>query len=331
RSLDMGAIVRAMAAGPPERTVRARFRITTPEVLTAELEPLGIRELVGSFTTSYNCCEPRVTNIQVGARALDATILAPGERLSLNDALGPRTVEGGYVEAPQISGGELEDGVGGGVSQIATTLFNAAFFAGLEIETHQPHSFYISRYPAGREATISMDGPDLIFVNDWDAHLYISAMAGDNDLSIRLFSTSFDRRVETTSTEPTDYEEPETIERVDSSLDPGAREVDQYSGSAGFSVSYTRTVYEGDRVRAEETYRWRYSPQNAYVRIGPEEEDEDDTDEPDAGEEGSGDGTGTTPGDASDPPAPDPEPAPSPSPAPAPGGGGGAPPPPELP
>ena len=130
---------------------------------------LRITELVSEFTTPYNCCEPRVTNIQRAAEILDGTIIPAGGTFSLNDALGQRTLDRGFVLAPQIAAGRLEDAVGGGVSQVSTTIYNAAFFAGLELVAHTPHQFWISRYPEGREATLSFGGPELIFVNDWDA------------------------------------------------------------------------------------------------------------------------------------------------------------------
>lgn len=319
RRLDMGAIARGIAQPGEARAVRARFEISRPKILTEELSGLGIKEQVGSFSTPYNCCEPRVENIARAAETLDGMIIPPGRRFSLNDTLGPRTLDAGYVEAPQISGGKLEDGVGGGVSQVATTLFNAAFFAGLKIEAHQPHSFYISRYPAGREATISMGGPDLIFVNDWDASLLISAVAGSNDITIRLFSTSFGRRVETSTGEPYNYTEPEEIEVVDPSLDPGEREVEQYTGSAGFTVEYTRTVWEGRRKRSEETFRWTYRAQDAYINVGPEKAPETEEGAP------ADDGGGAPEEQFSDP-APAPTPVAEPEPVPA-APGGAAPPP----
>ena len=99
--------------------------------------------------------------------------------------------------APQIAAGRLEDAVGGGVSQVSTTMYNAAFFAGLDLVAHTPHQFYISRYPEGREATLSLGGPELVFVNDWDAAVLISAQAGSNGITIRFFSTKLGRRVET--------------------------------------------------------------------------------------------------------------------------------------
>ena len=108
---------------------------------------------------------------------LDGMVVQPGGTFSLNEALGRRTEERGFVFAPQILAGRLEDAVGGGVSQISTTLYNAAFFAGLELIAHQPHEFYISRYPMGREATVSWGGPEMIFTNDWKAGLLIKVSA----------------------------------------------------------------------------------------------------------------------------------------------------------
>ena len=169
RSLDMEAIAADIVAHPGTASVRARFEVSRPERTTAEARALRITELVSEFTTPYNCCEPRVTNIQRAAAILDGTIIPAGGTFSLNDALGPRTLDRGFVLAPQIAAGRLEDAVGGGVSQVSTTIYNAAFFAGLELVAHTPHQFYISRYPEGREATLSLGGPELIFVNDWDA------------------------------------------------------------------------------------------------------------------------------------------------------------------
>ena len=110
-----------------------------------------------------------MTNIKRAATLLDGTIILPGKVFSLNGALGKRTEAKGFVSAPQIFNGRFEDAVGGGISQVATTLYNAAFFSGIKLVAHQAHQFYISRYPMGREATVSWGGPELIFRNDWPA------------------------------------------------------------------------------------------------------------------------------------------------------------------
>jgi vancomycin resistance protein YoaR len=269
RALDMEAIAAAIVADPDATAVRARFEVSQPEFTTDEAKALNITELVSEFSTPYNCCEPRVTNIQKAAETLDGMIIRPGWAFSLNDALGPRTAERGYVEAPEILGGKLEEGFGGGVSQVSTTLYNAAFFAGMEILDHTPHQFWISRYPEGREATLSYGDIDMVFRNDWDAGVLIDAVAGDNAVTIRFYSSKLDRRVETETGERTDYEEPEIKETVNPELDPGARVVEQYSGGPGFTVSYTREVWKGDDRRRDETFTWHYSAQDAFVELGP--------------------------------------------------------------
>ena len=165
----------------------------------------------------------------------------------------------------------LEDAVGGGISQVATTLYNAAFFAGLQLDAHTPHQFWISRYPKGREATVSFGGPELVFTNNWDAGILINAYAGSNSITIRFFSSPLGRRVETETGEDRDVVEPTTKETVNPDLEPGERVVEQSMGGAGFTVSYTRKVWAGDTLKSEQTFTWTYDPQNAYVEVGPPE------------------------------------------------------------
>ncbi len=269
RSLNMDAIAAAIVANPDATAVRARFKVTTPTTTTAEVKALKVTGLVSEFTTPYNCCEPRVTNIQRAAEILNGTIIPAGHTFSLNDALGPRTTDRGFVEAPQIAAGMLEDAVGGGISQVATTLYNAAFFAGLQLDSHTPHQFWISRYPKGREATVSFGGPELVFTNDWDAAILINAYAGSNGITIRFFSSPLGRRVETETGEDRDVVEPTVKETVNPDLEPGERVVEQEMGGAGFTVSYTRKVWAGDTLRSDQTFTWTYDPQNAYVEVGP--------------------------------------------------------------
>ena len=113
----------------------------------------AVDELIGTFTTIYVPGSPAVTNIRKMAATVDGTVIAPGAQFSLNAIVGERTTAKGYLPAPFIAeGNKLEDSVGGGVSQFSTTMYNAAYFAGLQIDAHTPHSFYISRYPAAARA-----------------------------------------------------------------------------------------------------------------------------------------------------------------------------------
>ncbi|MFN8187266.1 MAG: VanW family protein [Gaiellales bacterium] len=251
------------------RAVRARFDHTEPELTTREAKGMGIRRLVAEFTTPYSCCQPRVTNIQRAAEILDGQLIVAGGRFSLNQRLGERTAARGFVAAPMITAGRLEDAIGGGVSQIATTVYNAAFFAGLELIAHTPHQFYISRYPMGREATVSWGGPELIFRNDWPAGILVKVEAGDTSVTVRFYSSKLGRRVETETGEPYAYTAATTIREYNPSLPPGTEKVVQSGGVSGFTVEYTRTVYRNGEVRRDEHFTVRYDPEHTIVEYGP--------------------------------------------------------------
>ena len=234
RVLDVAATALRLAESDSPR-VQAAVTIVQPDVTTAELDSLGIRDRVSEFTTYYPPGQPRVVNIRRAAAVIDGTILAPGAMFSMNEALGERTIAKGYVPAPQIgAGNSFVDSVGGGISQVATMLYNGAFFAGLELIEHQPHSLYIDRYPLGREATISWGGPELIFRNDWPASLLIDLDATETSITVRFFSSRLGRRVETETSVPDGH------------------------GGGSFTVEYTRRVYRGSRLTRDERFRVRY-------------------------------------------------------------------------
>ncbi len=152
-------------------------------------EGLGIKELVGSFTTNHGCCEGRVQNIHRIADLTRGVIIPPGEVFSVNDFVGRRTTANGFVSAGVIKNGVFDEDVGGGISQYATTLFNAAFFAGLDFDAYQSHSIYISRYPYGREATLSFPAPDLQVRNSTEHAVLLWPTYTDTSITIELYST----------------------------------------------------------------------------------------------------------------------------------------------
>lgn len=306
RRLAVAATVDVIVAGAGLPEVDAVFRTQRPAFTTAKAKELGIKEVVGSFTTEFACCPPRVTNIQRAAQILTGTIIGPGETFSLNEELGERTKERGFVEAPMIGeGGKLVDAVGGGVSQIATTVFNAAFFSGLELITHTPHSFYISRYPEGREATVSWGGPELVFRNDWPSAIYVRVGASDTAVTVTFYSTKHGRRVETTTGERFDPVPAETIEEKNPDLEPGERNVLQTGGTPGFSVAYTRKVYRGEELLRDESWVTRYDPANTIVEVGPKKKKKKPPEDP-----ASAPGGETDPAPDEEQPTGDGEPAP---------------------
>jgi vancomycin resistance protein YoaR len=173
----------------PTRTTPIAMISTQPKVTTAIAQGWGIKESISSFTTLFPHNPPRTNNMTIATRALDGTIVKPGERFSLNAILGERTPGKGYLKAPVIYAGRLEKAYGGGVSQVSTTVFNAAFFSGVAIQQYTPHSFYISRYPEGREATVSWPDVDQKWTNDSGFAILISSYLRNNELTVTFFGT----------------------------------------------------------------------------------------------------------------------------------------------
>ncbi|GIF20596.1 vancomycin resistance protein YoaR [Actinoplanes tereljensis] len=222
------AVVAAVQAGRPEASVAGTT--TAPGGDLA-----GVNQLIGTFTTYHPCCAPRVTNIHLIAKIVDGTVIAPGTTFSLNEKVGERTRDRGFVPAPAIVTGELEDQIGGGISQFSTTLFNSAWFAGLPILKHQPHSKYISRYPPGREATLDWGNIDQVIRNDTAAPVVIRTATTDTSVTVALYGSTGKRKVVS-----------ETGPRS-----PGT--------DGGFSIRVTRTVYDDGAETGTTTLRWRYT------------------------------------------------------------------------
>ncbi|MDY7101444.1 MAG: VanW family protein, partial [Actinomycetota bacterium] len=152
-------------------------------------EELGIVEQISTFTTNHAAGQSRVVNIQNMADRVRGAVIEPGETFSLNGYVGQRTVEKGFVSGGVIYSGQFTSDIGGGVSQFATTLFNAAFFGGLEYGEYQSHSRYISRYPYGREATVSWTHPDLQIHNPTPHGVLIWPSYTPSSITVTLYST----------------------------------------------------------------------------------------------------------------------------------------------
>ena len=152
---------------------------------------LGVKEIVGAFTTKHPCCAPRVSNIHRIADLTRGAFIAPDETFSVNAFVGRRTPEKGFVSAPVIEEGQFSEDFGGGVSQFGTTTFNAAFFAGLDIPEHKAHSIYISRYPFGREATLAYPSVDLKIHNNTPYGIMIWTSYTGTSLTVQLWSTKY--------------------------------------------------------------------------------------------------------------------------------------------
>ncbi len=253
-----------VAAADGERRHRLPTRVQRPGLTTAAARALGVREEVSEFTTYYPHADYRNVNIGRAAELIDGTLLEPGETFSMNEVVGKRTAENGFVEGFVISNGIFAEDYGGGVSQMATTTFNAAFFAGLEDVEHKPHSFYIDRYPVGREATVAWPSLDLRFRNDTGHGVLIqtvhtpSTWSTSGALTVRMFSTKV-WDIEARTSERYAYTAEQT--RVLTG------ECYPNEGYSGFQVDVTRVFRragESEVVRTEQMHT-TYTPSDTVI------------------------------------------------------------------
>lgn len=241
---------------------------TRPKRTTEVATSMGIKEKVSTFTTRFDPrALSRVHNIRLLAGALDGALVAPGEVFSFNGTIGPRTAAKGYQEAPTIINGELVPTLGGGICQVGTTFFNSVFFAGLEIVERHNHSFYISKYPAGRDATVSWGGADLQFRNDTPNHLLIKTASTPSSLTITLYGTNPHREVTFTTAPFTDFM-PFTSKYVpDPSLPKDQQKVEE-NGVTGRHITVVRTVKQDGKTIHKDKLVSHYKPKKAIVKVG---------------------------------------------------------------
>ncbi len=258
----------AAALSPTDRTARLAVQRVAPDRTTREARAMGITGLVGAYTTSYGGEPNRIHNVQLVARLIDGAVVAPNAEFSFNGTTGERSEDKGFLEAPVIINGELQTGLGGGVCQVSTTVFNAAFEAGLSITSRTNHALYISHYPQGRDATVNYPDTDMRFQNDTGKWLLVKTFVGSSELTVKIYGTPVDRRVEV-ETAPLEGASAPKVKRVpDPGMWVGEQVVDE-TGEPGRTTSVTRRVYtKNGKLLYDTTWSSWYRSEPTVVRYG---------------------------------------------------------------
>ncbi|MFZ2511543.1 MAG: VanW family protein [Gordonia sp. (in: high G+C Gram-positive bacteria)] len=231
------------------------FEALRPKLTTEKARGLGVKQVVAEYTTE-GFSGPSGENIRLVAQQVDGAVVLPGDVFSLNGHTGPRGAAQGYVTSTIIDHGHASKAIGGGISQFATTLYNAAYFAGLEDVTHTEHDYYISRYPEAREATVFEGAIDLQFRNNTDTGLLIETIWSPSSITIRLWGTPH-FEVESFTGERSDPTSPQEV------VLPNDDNCIPSNGAPGFTTSNTRVVRNG-KTGAEvsrTTRTVRYAPE----------------------------------------------------------------------
>jgi vancomycin resistance protein YoaR len=292
RTIDLAATDAAIGSAllAPQREAAIGYALADPVLTTEAVQGLGIKEVIGEFTTG-GFAAASGENIRVVAEKVNGAVVQPGATFGLNEFTGTRGSAEGYVEAAIIQEGALSTAVGGGISQFATTLYNAAYFAGMGDVTHTPHSFYISRYPPGREATVFDGEIELAFSNDYPTGVLIQTIWTDGDITVRLWGTKH-VQVESETTDRFDFTSPQVVVR------PYGTSCSPSSGTSGFTVVNTRIFKDltGAEIRRENFTTVYNGQQNVVCAPAPVV-----ASSPASAEPAADPATGTTPAADSDP------------------------------
>ena len=270
-ALDVVASAKALLAAallPVHRIAHLTVVTAQAPRTTADAKAMGITGTVSTYETFFGGVPNRIHNVQTVAHLVDEQLIKPGENWSFNGATGERTAAKGFLEAPVIINGEVETGLGGGVCQVSTTVFNAAFEAGLQITERTNHALYISHYPLGRDATVNYPNVDLRFTNDTGHWLYLRTFVTDSSLRVTLYGTPDHRRVESTAS-PLVNTGPVPVKKVkDPTMLKGHNKV-QTQGVPPQATSVERKVYApSGKLLYDDTWHSNYRSVPTVLLVG---------------------------------------------------------------
>jgi vancomycin resistance protein YoaR len=269
-ALDVPATAQNLlaAAFAPARLGDAVVAPQQPVRSTADAHAMGITGLVSGYETFFGGVPNRIHNVQVVSHLVDNQLIPPGKEWSFNGATGARTADKGFLEAPVIINGELQTGLGGGVCQVSTTVFNAAYQAGLKITARTNHALYISHYPLGRDATVDYPNVDLKFVNDTGHWLLLRTFVSSSSLVVNLYGTPAGRKVESSPGSLYTVAAPHVKKVPDPTLRKGKTKVED-PGSPARAATVERKVYSAKgKLLYDDVFHSSYRSEPEILRVG---------------------------------------------------------------
>ncbi|ULR55087.1 VanW family protein [Streptomyces deccanensis] len=263
-----GAVLPLLTETGAARTGEVAVRHVEPEVTRENAARLGLTEKMSSFTVKFEPAPYRTKNIGRAAELINGSLVRPDETWSFNRTVGQRTEANGFVEGVMILDDQFTKAAGGGVSAVATTMFNAMYFAGVKPVEHGAHSFYIERYPEGREATVAWGSLDLRFTNDSGKALYIQAEATDTSVTVTFLGTRKYDEITSVKGPRTDVKPPAKKVSTDEKCVP-------QTPLEGFDVTVERVFHDDGKVVKREPFRTHYTPRDEITCETPEKADDD--------------------------------------------------------
>lgn len=270
--VDLGKLEKDLAnllLGGKKPEVAISLVSVAPARSTDLARSMGIKGLLGAYSTRFDPAKvSRTYNVSVAAKALDELLIRPGHEVSFNKVVGPRSSEAGYKNAPVIINNEFVDGIGGGVCQVSTTLYNAVLLANLEVVERSYHSLPVSYVPVGRDATVVNDSIDFRFRNNTESYLYVKSYVQGGQLTVKVYGDTGYKRDVTINSWVTQEIEPKVVYETDPNLPKGEQVVKQ-EGAKGFKVAAERIVrLNGVIEKREKLPSSDYKPVNKVIAVG---------------------------------------------------------------
>ena len=253
-----------------EETVIIPLRLITPEITTSQIGTEAFPDELGAYSTKYSTSNVnRSTNIRLASEKINGTVVMPGEVFSYNTTVGQRTAAAGFKTAAVYSGGEVTTGIGGGICQVSSTLYNAVLLSNLEIVERYNHGFNPGYVAVSRDATVSWGGPDFKFKNTRDYPIKIVCSGTGGTITVQIFGLrgedEYTVEIESYVTKWISYS---TSTKEDPTLPTGQTKIIQNGSNGCRSVAYRILKKDGEEVSRELLSQDTYSPHNKIVAVG---------------------------------------------------------------
>lgn len=264
-------LLHLLASGTKPLQLEVSLLNVPPSRTVEDIRAMGINGLLSSYSTRFDPNQAgRTYNIRVAAAALDGLLVPPGKEVSFNKIVGPRSSEAGYKNAKVILNNELVDGLGGGVCQVSTTLYNAVLLADLTVTERSNHSLPVNYVPIGRDATVAYNYLDFRFRNSTDSYILVKSTVGYNTITIKIYGNTENKKDVSIKSWVTRVLEPGVVYEEDPNLAKGEKVIKQ-KGVKGYKTSGIIEITKNGKTITRPLPKSLYPPRDEIIAIGTKE------------------------------------------------------------
>jgi len=265
---DKERLYKELIANKDAQSIKLNVKAVKALVTAKQLETQGVRELISSFTTKFDAGNiPRSSNIRLAAKFIDGALVPPGGNFSFNETVGERTESKGFREAGVYINGKVDTGIGGGICQVSTTLYNSVLLADLPVVERSNHSLTVPYVPLSRDAAVSWGSQDFKFSNNTEHYILIHCRTTNNTITFELYGTKGNKTVELISTTLSKTRAP--VQYINDETQPFGKEEVIDRGHDGFQSQLVKKVYvDGKPISSELVSKDKYIPAFKVIKRG---------------------------------------------------------------